>query len=73
MYKFVNKFHILTPNRFACGREIKQKKTLWGLRVRNPPVPPTILLPAVGQITDEVMSDLQMKGRKVVTFVPVPR
>ncbi|XP_072015943.1 metal-response element-binding transcription factor 2-like isoform X2 [Amphiura filiformis] len=61
-----------TKMKFVCGREVKKKIALWGLRVRNSPVPPTVVLPAVGQITDEIMEDLQMKGRKVVTFVPVP-
>lgn len=57
--------------RFQCGREIKKSRSLWGLRLRLPPSPPTIDLPIEGQITDEVMSNLQMKGRKIKTFVPV--
>ncbi|XP_013387714.1 polycomb protein Pcl [Lingula anatina] len=57
--------------RFAWGREIKKKVTLWGLRVRLPPPAPTVILPEDGQITDEVMNNLQMKGRKTKTFVPI--
>lgn len=57
--------------RFQCGREIKKSCSLWGLRLRLPPSPPTFDLPIDGQITDEVMSNLQMKGRKTKTFVPV--
>nr|XP_054769959.1 metal-response element-binding transcription factor 2-like isoform X2 [Lytechinus pictus] len=57
--------------RFVCGKEVKKKKNLWGLRVRTPPVSPTIVLPAIGQITDDVMNDMKMTGKKVVTFQPV--
>lgn len=57
--------------RFVCGKEVKKKKNLWGLRVRTPPVSPTIVLPAIGQITDDVMNDMKMTGTKVVTFQPV--
>ncbi|XP_064649583.1 PHD finger protein 19-like isoform X2 [Lineus longissimus] len=56
---------------FQSGREIKKKATLFGLRVRAPPQPPVIQLPANGQITDDVMNNLKMKGKKVKTFVPV--
>ncbi|XP_067660727.1 metal-response element-binding transcription factor 2-like isoform X1 [Haliotis asinina] len=58
-------------SRFCWGREIKKKITLWGLRVRVPPPAPTVILPTDGHISDEVMSTLQMKGRKTKTFVPI--
>lgn len=64
-------FDFILLVRFQCGREIKKSRSLWGLRLRLPPSPPTIDLPIEGQITDEVMSNLQMKGRKIKTFVPV--
>ncbi|KAJ8039430.1 Metal-response element-binding transcription factor 2 [Holothuria leucospilota] len=58
-------------SKFACGKEVKKKKDLWGLRNRSPPVPPAVVLPAVGQITDEVMNNFQsVGGSKVMTFVP---
>ena len=31
--------------RFMCGRELKKKKTMWGLRTRLPPAFPTALTP----------------------------
>ncbi|KAK6196236.1 hypothetical protein SNE40_001498 [Patella caerulea] len=57
--------------RFCSGREIRKKSTLWGLRVRIPPPAPTIILPIDGPITDDVMANLQMKGKKTKTFVPI--
>jgi hypothetical protein len=71
-YNYFFKF-ILSVARFQSGREIKKKATLFGLRVRTSPQPPVIQLPANGQITDKVMNNLKMKGRKVKTFVPVER
>ncbi|KAL5012351.1 hypothetical protein ScPMuIL_010902 [Solemya velum] len=58
-------------SRFCWGREIRKRNTLWGLRLRVPPAAPTIQLPVEGQITDEVMNSLQMKGGKTKTFVPI--
>ncbi|XP_014788525.1 metal-response element-binding transcription factor 2 isoform X1 [Octopus bimaculoides] len=50
--------------RFQCGREIKKSRSLWALRLRLPPTPPAIDFPINGQITDDVMNNLQMKRRK---------
>ncbi|XP_041368901.1 metal-response element-binding transcription factor 2-like isoform X2 [Gigantopelta aegis] len=57
--------------RFSCGYEIKKKRTWWGLRVRVAPSAPNVILPTDGEITDEVMSNLQMKGRRTKTFIPL--
>lgn len=48
---------ILTSNRnrFKCGREIKKRTTIWGLRVRLPPPCPIVNLPASGIIDDSVL------------------
>ncbi|XP_066596004.1 polycomb protein Pcl isoform X2 [Prorops nasuta] len=42
-------------NRFKCGREIKKRTTIWGLRVRLPPPCPIVSLPATGVIDDSVL------------------
>ncbi|KAH0947583.1 hypothetical protein HN011_012430 [Eciton burchellii] len=42
-------------NRFKCGREIKKRTTIWGLRVRLPPPCPIVNLPASGEIDDSVL------------------
>ncbi|XP_043684231.1 uncharacterized protein LOC122636740 [Vespula pensylvanica] len=42
-------------NRFKCGREIKKRTTIWGLRVRLPPPCPIVNLPASGIIDDSVL------------------
>ncbi|KAK0180078.1 hypothetical protein PV327_005757 [Microctonus hyperodae] len=42
-------------NRFKCGREIKKRTTIWGLRVRLPPPCPVVNLPATGVIDDSVL------------------
>ncbi|XP_070531782.1 metal-response element-binding transcription factor 2-like [Ptychodera flava] len=59
-----------SKSRFTCGKELKKRKTIWGLRIRTAPTPPSIVLPTTGQITDEFMNELKMKGRRTVTFVP---
>ncbi|EFN76679.1 metal-response element-binding transcription factor 2 isoform X1 [Harpegnathos saltator] len=48
---------ILTNNRsrFKCGREIKKRTTIWGLRVRLPPPCPIVNLPESGDIDDNVL------------------
>ncbi|GAB1597761.1 metal-response element-binding transcription factor 2-like isoform X1 [Argonauta hians] len=50
--------------RFQCGREVKKSQSLWGLRLRLPPTPPAVEFPLTGQITDDMMKNLQMKKRK---------
>lgn len=42
-------------NRFKCGREIKKRTTIWGLRVRLPPPCPVVHLPDTGVIDDSVL------------------
>ncbi|XP_023216554.1 metal-response element-binding transcription factor 2-like isoform X2 [Centruroides sculpturatus] len=59
-------------NRFICGREIKKKGNLWGLRSRVPPPVPTITIPAIGPVNDEVMEELKRsKQHKTKMFIPV--
>ncbi|CAH1786096.1 unnamed protein product [Owenia fusiformis] len=57
-------------NRFKSGMEIRKKRSIFGLRLRVPPPVPKIILPAVGQITKEVMSNLHIVGKKTKTFIP---
>ncbi|XP_015108629.1 metal-response element-binding transcription factor 2 isoform X1 [Diachasma alloeum] len=42
-------------NRFKCGREIKKRTTIWGLRVRLPPPCPVVNLPSTGLVDDSVL------------------
>lgn len=48
--------------RFKCGREMKKRATIWGLRLRRPPAPP-VQLAALGQVksgeplTDEIVRE----------------
>ncbi|XP_076346217.1 metal-response element-binding transcription factor 2-like isoform X2 [Tachypleus tridentatus] len=51
-------------SRFKCGKEIKKKTTLWGLRVRIPPPAPSVILPAVGPINEKSASDTKGKPKK---------
>lgn len=59
------------PARFISASEVRKRQALWGLRVRVPPPRITITLPYKGQITDEVMNKLKIKGRRSKVFTPV--
>ncbi|XP_046984913.1 metal-response element-binding transcription factor 2 [Schistocerca americana] len=56
-------------NRFKCGREIKKRTTIWGLRVRVPPPAPTFTLPSVRPVSDAVLKERWM-GNKRLKFLP---
>lgn len=56
-------------NRFKCGREIKKRATIWGLRIRNPPPAPKIKLPASRPITDAVLKELWHENKRL-KFLP---
>ncbi|XP_061434735.1 metal-response element-binding transcription factor 2-like isoform X2 [Lethenteron reissneri] len=45
-YQCVMHALISNKSKFVCGREIKKKQHLYGLRMRVPPTPPSISLPA---------------------------
>lgn len=49
-------------NRFKCGREIKKRTTIWGLRVRLPPPAPCVTLPSDGTVTEDVIRE-RWQGR----------
>lgn len=50
--------------RFMCGRELKKKQTMWGLRNRLPPPLPTVLTP-------QTIRTLQMwSNSKAVSLTP---
>ncbi|XP_022249432.1 metal-response element-binding transcription factor 2-like isoform X2 [Limulus polyphemus] len=51
-------------SRFKCGKEIKKKTTLWGLRVRIPPPAPSVILPAIGPINEKSASDTKGRPKK---------
>lgn len=58
-------------NRFKCGREIKKRTTIWGLRVRLPPPIPCITLPLMGQIAEEDLKE-RWQGNRRLKFLPLP-
>lgn len=58
-------------NRFKCGREIKKRTTIWGLRVRLPPPCPIVNLPATGVIDDSVLRRC-WGGNKRLQYLPPP-
>lgn len=39
--------------RFKCGREMKKRATIWGLRLRRPPTPP-MQLSALEQVFNKL-------------------
>lgn len=57
-------------NRFKCGREMKKRTAIWGLRVRLPPPAPCIHVPTTGSITEEHLKQLCQNSRKL-RFLPV--
>ncbi|CAG9857001.1 unnamed protein product [Phyllotreta striolata] len=59
-------------NRFKCGREIKKRTTIWGLRVRLPPPAPCVTLPAAGVVAEEELREL-WHGNKRLQFIPMER
>ena len=58
-------------NRFKCGREIKKRTTIWGLRVRLPPPCPIVHLPAAGIIDDSVLRRC-WGANKRLQYLPPP-
>lgn len=58
-------------NRFKCGREIKKRTTIWGLRVRLPPPCPIVNLPATGVIDDSVLRRC-WGANKRLQYLPPP-
>lgn len=56
-------------NRFKCGREIKKRTTIWGLRVRLPPPAPTVTLTLTGSISDEELREV-WQGNRRLQFLP---
>ncbi|XP_042861960.1 PHD finger protein 19-like isoform X2 [Penaeus japonicus] len=61
--------------RFKCGREIKKKTSIWGLRVRVPPPVPAITLPVVGVITEDSIKHITLRNKKTrnADSPPIPR
>lgn len=64
--------------RFKCGREMKKRATIWGLRMRRPPPPPSQLTPIMqagsGPLTDELVRVLAPRLRclpRPVTPIPL--
>nr|CAH7722633.1 unnamed protein product [Callosobruchus chinensis] len=57
-------------NRFKCGREIKKRTTIWGLRVRLPPPAPCATLPPTGPVTEEELREL-WQGNRRLQFLPM--
>lgn len=59
-------------NRFKCGREIKKRTTIWGLRVRLPPPAPCITLPPNGLINEDELREM-WQGNRRLQFLPLDR
>ncbi|XP_017875284.1 polycomb protein Pcl isoform X2 [Ceratina calcarata] len=58
-------------NRFKCGREIKKRTTIWGLRVRLPPPCPIVTLPAADVIDDAVLRKCWGSNKRL-QYLPPP-
>ncbi|XP_057665252.1 PHD finger protein 19 [Diorhabda carinulata] len=59
-------------NRFKCGREIKKRTTIWGLRVRLPPPAPCVTLPPTGLVTEDDLREL-WQGNRRLQFLPAEK
>ena len=58
-------------SRFKNGSEIRKRYNLWGLRARVPPPRTHVTLPIEGLVTEKVMKDLKVKGRRSKVFMPI--
>jgi len=60
--------------RFKCGREMKKKTSIWGLRVRVPPPVQNVNLPQ-GVITQETIKQITFRNKKNknADSPPIPR
>lgn len=70
-----NILSILTNNRnrFKCGREIKKRTTIWGLRVRLPPPAPCVVLPPPNRrVTEGELRELWQGNRRLQFLTPPP-
>ncbi|XP_022906508.1 polycomb protein Pcl [Onthophagus taurus] len=56
-------------NRFKCGREIKKRTTIWGLRIRLPPPAPCVTLPLNGPIVEDDLRE-RWQGNRRLQFLP---
>lgn len=59
-------------NRFKCGREIKKRTTIWGLRVRLPPPAPCVTLPPTSIVSEDNLKEL-WQGNKRLQFLPIEK
>ncbi|CAG9772892.1 unnamed protein product [Ceutorhynchus assimilis] len=59
-------------NRFKCGREIKKRTTIWGLRVRlPPPAPDGDLPPPHRRITEAELKEFWQGNRRLQFLCPL--
>ncbi|KAL1506242.1 hypothetical protein ABEB36_005638 [Hypothenemus hampei] len=68
-----NILSVLTTNRnrFKCGREIKKRTTIWGLRVGLPPPAPCVVLPQPHRrVTEFELKELWQGNRRLQFLSP---
>ncbi|CAL4074968.1 unnamed protein product, partial [Meganyctiphanes norvegica] len=63
LFKRYEKYLYTFKKKFKCGREIKKKTSIWGLRVRVPPPAQSVNLPQ-GVITHETIKQLTFRNKK---------
>nr|CAD7200341.1 unnamed protein product [Timema douglasi] len=56
-------------DRFKCGREIKKRTTIWGLRMRVPPPAPAYGLPSIRPINDAILKEKWICNKRL-KFLP---